>query len=162
MKKIDRHKMFICKMIENLMLQGEGLQAKPRTKFHRAHLSWVFYWCEEKVIKNNLGKTGVVFAGTSTSLTILEGTEGSNLEHELKQKPVEVMITGLHIMPYSACFLLLSRTTSLEVAPPSVSRSLPHRSTRCLSGLPTGKYDGCIFLLQVPSSKMNLACGKLT
>jgi hypothetical protein len=39
-----------------------------------------------------------------------------------------VLLNGLHFMAYSASFLVEPRTTSPEVAPPTMGWTLPHQS----------------------------------
>jgi hypothetical protein len=81
-----------------------------------------------------LGDKRVYLTYTSISLFTNEGSWGRNSNNagtwrqELMQTPWRVLLIGLLFLACLACFLIGSRTTSLEMPQPTMVWAFPHQS----------------------------------
>ena len=94
-----------------------------------------------------------VRTGTQTGQESADGSHGG------------VLLIGFLSMACSACFLTEPRTTSPGMAPQTIGWALPTQSLikkMINTGLSTTRPYGDIFLIEVPSSQINLAYVKLT
>jgi hypothetical protein len=64
-----------------------------------------------------------------------------------------VLLTGLLLLIFSACFLIAPRSTSSGMVPPTVSSPLPHQSRKHTTVLPTAQPLGPFSQLRFPLSK---------
>ena len=70
-------------------------------------------------MKSNLRRKGLIAACDSIAQSIT-GT----WRQELMERPWRVQLAGLFLMACSACFLIITQDTSIEVALPTVSYAL--------------------------------------
>ena len=103
-------------------------QCPPWFLLLQEKLFWRFLLCLRvtvAIIKHHgqkqFGEKRVYVAYVSTSLFIMEGSQGWNWW----RNQWEVLLTSLFIMAYTAYFLIEPRTTSQEVAPPTMDWALP-------------------------------------
>lgn len=57
------------------------------------------------------------------------------------------------VMDLLSCFLTACRTSSSRVGLSTVNWALPHQSRKCTTSSPIGQSSGCIFSIEIPSSK---------
>jgi len=145
----------------------------PPASFLNPHLLACFtmlLWVTITVMKHHdqkqIGEERVCLVYTSILPSITEGSQDRNpnkagtWRQELRQRPWRVLLTGLLSMACWIWCLIESKTTSPGMEPSTISWALPHRSL--IKKMSLSSSHGNIFLIEVPSCQMILACVKLT